>query len=193
MARIAGGVLKGLPIQIPARVRATGEKIRQALFNILGDSIVRARVLDGFAGSGAFGLEALSRGASEVVFLERDVACVRAIQQNLDRIPPGQISGQGRLVRGDALAGLRRLARRGERFELIVLDPPYEGDWGKKALNRVGECVILARSGLLCLEHARRVPVPPEAGSLTLMKQHRYGDTVLSFYHADTRGLPRHL
>jgi 16S rRNA G966 N2-methylase RsmD len=77
---------------------------------------------------------------------------------------------------------MRSLARRGEVFDDILLDPPYQGAWGKKSLNLVVECAILAPAGWFCLEHARQSQPPPAVGPLGLVKQHRYGETVLSFY-----------
>jgi 16S rRNA (guanine966-N2)-methyltransferase len=189
MARIAAGLLKGLTLDTPRRIRATEAKVRQALFNILGTSVAGARVIDGFAGSGVLGIEALSRGAGLVVFLESDAACLRIIQRNLARIPPGVIRGRWNVVRGDALRTLRALAAQSERFDLIVLDPPYEGMWGGKALNVVAECGMLSPAGLVCLEHARQSEPPLAVGRLAVVKQRRYGDTALSFYqsrHAQT-------
>jgi len=185
MARIAAGFLKGLGLKIPRQVRATEGKVRQAIFNILGASVEGARVLDGFAGSGALGVEALSRGAREVLFLEADPVCVRVIGENVDRIPAETIPGRWRVVPGDVLRQLQRLAGQQDAFDVILLDPPYDAPHlGKKSLNTVAGCAILAPSGILCLEHARRNPPPPTAGALTLMKQHRYGETVLSFYNS---------
>jgi len=182
MARIVSGVLKGMVLAVPRHIRATEEKVRQALFNILGSSVVGARVIDGFAGSGALGLEALSRAAQLVVFLESNPTCVRAIQHTLARITPGTIPGRGEVCRGDALRSLRALADQGERFDLILLDPPYQGNWGKKTLNTVAECGMLTPHGVVCLEHARQSELPSAVGQLAVRTQHRYGDTVLSFY-----------
>ncbi len=182
MARIAAGALKGLQLTVPRHIRATEEKVRQALFNILGESVEGARVLDGFAGSGALGLEALSRGAAGVIFLEAHPACLSAIRENLARVPSGRVTAQMEVRRGDALRSLQALGQAGERVDLILLDPPYDGDWGKKALNAASACGILAPSGTLCLEHARQSVLPMTVGPLALRKQHRYGDTVLSFY-----------
>ena len=182
MARIASGLLKGLVLTVPRHIRATEEKVRQALFNILGSQVAGARVIDGFAGSGALGLEALSRGADVVVFLESHPACLHAIQRNVARIAPGAIPGRWEIEPGDALRRLRALVRRAGQFDMIVLDPPYEGGWGKKSLNVVAECGILAPAGILCVEHARRNELPSHVNPLALVKQHRYGETVLSFY-----------
>lgn len=183
MARIVAGVFKGQRLTVPKHIRPTEEKVRQALFNILGAEIVGARVLDAFAGSGALGLEALSRGAKRVVFLESHPACARAIHANLARlVDTGEKDVEA--VCGDALRSLQALARRQEVFDVILLDPPYQGAWGKKALNVAATCGILAPTGVLCFEHARQNEVPSSVGPLTFVKQHRYGDTVLSFYRS---------
>ncbi len=182
MARIAAGFLKGQVLVVPRHIRATADKVRQALFNILGGQIADARVIDGFAGSGALGLEALSRGARLVVFLESHPACVNAIERNLARIHPGTLPGRWRVMRGDALRSLQALARKTEPFDLLLLDPPYEGSLGEKALNVVATCGMLAPTSIVCVEHVRRHEPPSAIGPLILMTRYRYGDTVLSVY-----------
>ena len=183
MVHIAGGALKGLTLTVPKQIRATEGRVRQALFNIVG-SVEGMRIIDAFAGSGAMGLEALSRGAQLVQFLESDRGCLEAIQRNLARIQPETIPGSGVVIQGDALRNLRRLAEASVPYDLIIVDPPYQGPWGKKALNVVAACAMLAPSGLICVEHARRNELPAIAGPLTALTQHRYGETVLSFYRA---------
>lgn len=182
MIRISAGSLKGRRLVVPRHIRASEGKVRQALFAIVGEAIVGARMVDGFAGSGALGVEALSRGAATVVFLESDPASLQAIRRNLTSLPQDAVMGRWEVLRGDALKSLQRLAQEGQRFDVVVLDPPYGGLWGKKSLNVVADCGILAPTGLLCLEHARHSSVPAEVGPLALRKQHRYGETVLSFY-----------
>lgn len=182
MAHIIAGALKGMPLAIPPHIRASEGKVRQALLNIVQPLIEGARVIDGFAGSGALGLEALSRGAGRVVFLESHAACLKALADNLSRASERAPRGSWAVCRGDAVRNLRALARREAPFDVIVLDPPYHSEEGKKALNVVAACAMLAPAGILCLEHARHHGVPPAAGELELTKQHRYGDTVLSFY-----------
>ena len=183
--RVAAGALRGLTIDVPVHIRPTEGKVRQAIFNILGPSIVGARVIDGFAGSGALGLEALSRGAAFVAFLESNPPCLKSIERNLaSAAAAGEISAQWTVLPGDARRSLEVLAWRGERFDVVLLDPPYDGEEGKNALQAMGRSVILTASGILCLEHARSTGLPPTAGSLGLIKQHRYGETVLSFYQA---------
>ena len=183
MLRIASGEFKGLPLKVPASVRATESKVRQAIFNILGDFIAGARVLDGFAGSGSLGIEALSRGAAFVAFIELETDAVLCLRDNLERLTQAGLSrGAWRLLHLDIERGLRELARNGMPFDVILLDPPYRCDEGKNALNSVGECAMLARDGVLAIEHHRRTVYPPSIGPLRQRRQHRYGDTVLSLY-----------
>ncbi len=182
MARIATGALKGLTLTIPQHIRATEDKVRQALFNIVGSHVEGANVLDGFAGSGALGLEALSRGADRVVFLESHPECLRAIRANVAKLSPEAMVGIWEIVQGDVLSRLPAVAQRFGVFDLVLLDPPYDGPWGKKALHVVAACGILAPAGLVCLEHARQSQISQAVGPLKRMTQHRYGDTVLSFY-----------
>jgi 16S rRNA (guanine(966)-N(2))-methyltransferase RsmD len=177
-------------LAVPSRIPATAAKVRLALFNILQSVTEGARVLDGCAGSGALGLEALSRGAASAVFIDSDAASVRAIRENVARARYKGLQAEVMVLKTDALNALRRLGRHGTSFDLILLDPPYGHDVGKKALNVVAEYAMLAPSGILCLEHAARAVVPSEVGSLTLLKQHRYGGTVLSFYESH---LSRHV
>ena len=182
LPRILGGDFKGLPLAVPRPIRATEAKVRQALFNILGDWVEGTRVLDGFAGSGALGFEALSRGASFVAFVESDTEAVLSIRQTLGRLEPELPRRAWRLVHLTMEQGVPQLAKVEPPFDLILLDPPYHSDEGKKALNTVVECAILARAGIVVMEHDRRTAPPPSVGSLQQRTQHRYGDTVLSFY-----------
>jgi len=182
MTRIVAGALRGLVLAVPRHIRASEEQARAALFNVLGSGVMGARVVDAFAGSGAMGLEALSRGAREVAFLESHPTCLKAIEANIARTVQYGAGGRCVVYRGDALRGLRALSRQAEPWDVVILDPPYRGSWGKKALNVSASCGILPRTGILCLEHARQSQMPASLGPLIRIKQHRYGDTVLSFY-----------
>ncbi len=185
MLRISAGQFRGIQLEVPKRIRATEGKVRQALFNILGEVIIGARVLDGYAGSGALGLEALSRGAAFAAFVEEDTDGILAIRANLDRLAHELPREAWRVVHMDFVRGARQLARVEAPFDLILLDPPYRADEAKKALNAVVDCAILAPTGLVILEHDQRTTPPATWGPLTHGKRHRYGDTVLSFYQAD--------
>ena len=182
MLRITGGEWKGLALTTPRTLRATEAKVRQALFNILGHTIEGARVLDGFAGSGALGLEALSRGAAFSAFVEADTEAVLCIRQNLERLGQDLSRGAWRLLHLELERGLRQLSAVEQPFDLVFFDPPYRSDDGRKALNTLGEYAILAPTGIVVIEHHRRTELPVSVGTLHQWTQHRYGDTVLSFY-----------
>ena len=150
-----------------------------------------AQVIDGYAGSGALGLEALSRGAAFVAFIESDGEAVVSIRDNLERLSPELTREARRVLHLDLDRGLRALARTEPPFNLILLDPPYRSDEAKKALNTVEECAILAPTGIVAIEHHRQTALPSSSGSLQAFKQHRYGDTVLSFYRVGSPHLVR--
>ena len=172
MAKITGGQFKGVNLVMPAAIRATEAKVRQAVFNILGSFVEGARVLDGYAGSGALGLEALSRGAEFAAFIESDPGSILAIRDNLARLERQLPRSAWRVVHGETDWGIRQLAA----------SPPYRSEEGKKALNSVVECAILAPSGVVVIEHDQRTDLPASLGPLRRGKRHRYGDTVLSLY-----------
>ncbi len=184
MARITAGALKGRALIVPPSCRATSAKVRQAIFNIVGTAIEDARVLDAFAGSGALGLEALSRGAASVAFIESDAEAVVSIRENLARLVGALPSRAWRVLHLDVVRGFRELGRSGLTFDLILCDPPYGTEEGKKALNAIVECAILARTGLVAIEHDHRTALPSSCGPLVQWTRRRYGGTVLSLYRA---------
>ncbi|MBI3320800.1 MAG: 16S rRNA (guanine(966)-N(2))-methyltransferase RsmD [Candidatus Omnitrophica bacterium] len=184
MVHITGGAFKGLKLVTPRQIRATAAKVRLALYNILGSCIQGARVLDVFAGSGALGFEALSRGATFVAFVEADGEAVVSIRDNLARLEHDVPRDAWRLLHLEAERGIHEVAATESPFDLIFLDPPYRTQEGKKALNAVVECAILAPAGLLVMEHHQRTALPASLGPLRQCKRHRYGDTVLSFYRS---------
>ncbi|MBI2104950.1 MAG: 16S rRNA (guanine(966)-N(2))-methyltransferase RsmD [Candidatus Omnitrophica bacterium] len=181
---LTGGRWKGRALLVPPGVRATEAKVRQALGNILGPVLEGARVLDAFAGSGAIGFEALSRGAAFVAFLDESPEAVLAIRDNLARLGRDAPRSAWRVMQMDVVRGLRELAESEPPFDVIVLDPPYRSEEGKKALNGIAQYAILAHAGIVAVEHHQRTVPPPAVGPLRQFKRHRYGDTVLSFYRA---------
>jgi 16S rRNA (guanine966-N2)-methyltransferase len=176
VVRIVAGSKKGHRIEAPKGVvtRPTGDRVREAVFSILG-SVDGARALDLFAGSGALGLEALSRGATSCVFVERDRGAVRVIQANLERL---HLTGAVVVAR-DASAALREERERGRRFDLVLADPPYE-DWERHEAA-LAELVpsVLADDGLVVVETAERVePALP----LDLVTTRRYGSARITVF-----------
>ena len=177
--RIIAGSRKGHTIRAPKglETRPTSDRVRENVFNIVAPWVEGARVLDLFAGSGAMGLEALSRGAAGAVFVEADAEAVLAIERNLDKL---RLTG-ARVVRADATTGLAQEAGSGRKYDLVLADPPYamtDFDALARYLPRV-----LADDGLLVLESAARVE--PELAGLALRTTRKYGSTrVTVFEHA---------
>jgi 16S rRNA (guanine966-N2)-methyltransferase len=177
--RIIAGSRKGHTIFAPkgSGTRPTGDRVREAAFNLIGP-VEGASVLDLFAGSGAMGLEALSRGAERTVFVETDPAAVRAIERNLDKL---RLTGATVVVR-DARTALAAEAAAGRAYDLVLVDPPYD-EW--PALERALApylAAALAPDGLLVVETAARVePALP----LALRTSRRYGSARLTLYERE--------
>jgi 16S rRNA (guanine966-N2)-methyltransferase len=175
--RIIAGQWRGRGLQGPKGpgLRPTSDGLRETLFNVLGAAVETARVLDGFAGTGAVGLEALSRGASHVTFVERDPRALAALAVNVKRCGAEDACA---IIRDDfSRAGTP--AMRGA-FDLVFLDPPYEGVDLEAAVERAGP--LVAPGGQLVLEHSRRRASPDRAGSLSRGRVLVAGDSALSFY-----------
>lgn len=194
--RVTGGRLAGRTLQVPKglRIRTTQDQVRQALFNLVGDQVEGARVLDLFCGCGAVGIEALSRGAAHVTFVDRSGFSVEATRKNLQTLwgqtPQGltpltsQRSLPYRVIRADAVAAIGRLSREEQRYDLIFLDPPYGRGLARKSLNALGGCAIVSPAGWVIVEQDKRDPLPLSAPgtALTLQRIERYGDTALVIY-----------
>ncbi|MGH9789227.1 MAG: 16S rRNA (guanine(966)-N(2))-methyltransferase RsmD [Candidatus Acidiferrales bacterium] len=169
--------LKTLP---GAKTRPTSDKLRETLFNVLGASVQGAVFADCYAGSGAVGLEALSRGAEFVYFLENHRPAVRIIEQNLKSL--GIAEGYD-LLAVDVCAGFRILQERGARLDLVFLDPPYKAaDEYDRALALLGESKLLAPGARVIAEHHPKQPLEERYGALARTRTLRHGDSVLSFY-----------
>ena len=182
---VMSGEFKGRTIKRPEGIRVTQDKVRKALFDILGN-IKGLSFLDLYAGSGAVGIEALSLGVSKVVFVDRGCRCIRRIKQNLSVIGlfSEQISrlASCRIIGLDVIQSLKLLDKSNERFEIIFLDPPYYQDLAKKTLIYLIRYDILAPNGLIICQHFKKDFLPKSIGQLSLIKQAKYGDTFLSFY-----------
>lgn len=184
--RITGGELSGRRLRAPrGAVRPTADRVREALFARLGP-LAGARVLDLFAGSGALGIEALSRGAGGAVFVDRSASAVAQVRANLRALG---LETRARVWHLDALRAVERLASAGERFELVFVDPPYASDLARRALERLAEAGLLAPDGLVVVEEDRRHP-PAEVPGLVRVDERRYGDTRVS-RHAPREPGPR--
>lgn len=180
--RIVAGEFKGRTLEGPKGVgtRPTGEKVREALFSILGGA-EGLRVLDLFAGTGALGLEALSRGAAEVVLVERDRRSAALAARNAEALV-GKQSPRVRVVRGDALKFLGEGQE--SPWDLVLIDPPYAEL--QQQLARLGEALLpqLAAGARVVVESDRRSTDVGLHAELPLRSEHRYGDTLLRVFQA---------
>jgi 16S rRNA (guanine966-N2)-methyltransferase len=179
--RVIAGVARGIRLDAPGDVaRPLGDRVKQTLFAILERDLVGARVLDLFAGSGAAGIEALSRGAAHATFVERDRGAAAVIAANLGRT---HLAGErARIIRTEALAWLSgpEGASAGP-FDLVFLDPPYaETDLLAAALSAVG--ATLAPGARVVAKHFWRDAPPGLAGLLASERERRFGETMLTFY-----------
>jgi 16S rRNA (guanine966-N2)-methyltransferase len=173
--RIVAGEFRGRQLKSPdwEGLRPTSDRLRETLFNILGPSVRGATVLDGYAGTGAIGIEALSRGAAAVTFVERDPRAVKLIEANL-----AALGATGVIMRAGLADAVTRLG--GQVFDLIILDPPYAHTAAPDALDAVH---VLASTGTrVVVEHAARHAPPAEQSGLRLTRTVKAGDSALSFY-----------
>jgi 16S rRNA (guanine(966)-N(2))-methyltransferase RsmD len=180
--RVIGGKFGRRRLQTLAgtRLRPTSDPLRETLFNVLGASIAGATFADCYAGSGAVGVEALSRGAAKVFFIENYKPAAALIRGNL--ISLGVFNGY-EILPTDALGGLEQLARRGVRCDFIFLDPPYDAaNEYARTLAWLGTSGLLATEGLVIVEHSRRAPLPASVGTLERVRELHQGDSRLSFY-----------
>ncbi len=177
--RVIAGTLKGRRIEAPGwtGLRPTSDRLRETLFNVLAPRIDGARVLDGFAGTGAVGIEALSRGASHVTFVERDARAVRLIEANLRRCA---VSDRYAIIREAFDAAPSRLGDRS--FDIVFLDPPYGAAELAPALD--AGAALVAPDGVLVIERARRDEAPARTAGLVKTRDLTSGDSALSFYSA---------
>ncbi len=182
--RIIAGSLKGrrLTIRPGLAVRPTTDRVREALFNILAPRVPGSRFLDLYAGTGAVGLEALSRGASLAVFVEYDRRMAADLQS---RLAETEMSGRSQVRVGKATAVIVALAREGRVFDLVFMDPPYSGDLVTKTLSRLFESGVVDRSGWVIAESSSRRPPSESVGGLRAWRRERYGDSLLSFYRLE--------
>jgi 16S rRNA (guanine966-N2)-methyltransferase len=182
--RITGGILKGRMLKVPpGPLRPTQDKVRAALFSMLGEAVVGARVLELFAGSGALGLEAWSRGAASVCWVESDPRVLNVLRANVtDLCGPG--GGATECRRDDALRFLHKTGAGGP-FDVVLADPPYDREgtrrWLEKTLLALQTSPILAPEGLLAFEQAARQVVPEKPG-WNLLRDRTYGETRLLLY-----------
>jgi 16S rRNA (guanine966-N2)-methyltransferase len=175
--RVTGGTGRGRRLKAPAGsgVRPTSDKVKQALFNILGERMAGSSFLDLFSGAGGIGIEALSRGAGRVVFVDASRASLQVVKQNIEQTGFEERS-QAVLAKVESF-----LKKPSGPYDIVFLDPPY-ADEMQPLLELIAEAGILRPDSLVIAEHFKKQLSPESAGGLTLYREAKYGDTVLAFY-----------
>jgi len=180
--RIIAGYLGGRRLApVKGRIRPTAAKVREAIFNILGEAVLEARGLDLFAGTGALGIEALSRGARAAVLVEEHPAALQVLRRNLEALDLGD---RAWVLPLPVLPALKKLSAQGRHFELVFMDPPYGGGAAPAALAALGAGDLLRPQAWVVAEVSRRETLPESSGTLILQELRRYGDTQVAFYLA---------
>jgi 16S rRNA (guanine(966)-N(2))-methyltransferase RsmD len=178
--RIISGSSKGrrLATRKSDAIRPTSDRVKESLFGILGDRVKERRVLDLFAGTGNLGIEALSRGARRAVFVEMGRQAVPVIRRNLAECG---MWDRSEIVPKDVIRAIGVLKERSERFDLILVDPPYGKGMVQRTLLKLSSNPIYHDDSILVIQHDRREPLSSSAGNWNLIRQKRIGDTLLSF------------
>ncbi|MBF0542068.1 MAG: 16S rRNA (guanine(966)-N(2))-methyltransferase RsmD [Nitrospirae bacterium] len=174
LMKITGGIFKGrkLPQKIKKGVRPTASKVREALFNIIGADINESSFLDLYAGTGVVGFEALARGASHVVFVDRDIDAI-------DKVIQSHKYSNCRAIKGEVHKVVNNFQGREQKFDFIYVDPPYESGEVDQVMPLLGQ--ILSIDGFVIVEHFHKKEILNNS-QLEFVKTYRYGDTVLSLF-----------
>jgi 16S rRNA (guanine966-N2)-methyltransferase len=181
--RIIAGTYRGFHLRSlkGPNLRPTSDQMRQTLFDVLGPAVRGSRFLDAYAGSGAVGLEALSRGASEVVLVENHRAAIELIDRNFQAL--GASPKAVRVLACQVANGLERLASEGAEFEYVFLDPPYAevGEY-HRVLRGLGRSALITQESTVIAEHSRHMRLEEGYGRLLQVRLLRHGDSQLAFY-----------
>ena len=179
--RVISGTAKGRRLKSFSgrALRPTADRVKEALFNILPHDLSGLRVLDLFGGTGNLSLEALSRGAREACIVDQSQRAARMIRWNLESF---DFAPSSRVMVVPVLRAIGLLAGKGNNFDLIFVDPPYDKGWVDRVLGAIAREGLLEEKGILVIEHSAREKVQEQYNTLELYDQRRYGDTLLSFF-----------
>jgi len=179
--RIIGGKIKGRKLSSVKhqRIRPTSERVRESIFDILSFFVKGANVLDLFSGTGALGIEALSRGAKRVVFIEKSSKATKLLKENVNKLGLKEVT---MILPLEIEKGLKNLSKKGEIFDIIFMDPPYDKGLIKPTLYKIIDFGILKKEGVIVVEHTARERPSPIFG-LEIIKEKHYGDTFITLLH----------
>ncbi|WP_123039997.1 16S rRNA (guanine(966)-N(2))-methyltransferase RsmD [Cohnella candidum] len=181
--RVISGQAKGRPLKaVPGNTtRPTTDKVKEALFSMIGPYFDGERVLDLFAGTGGLGIEALSRGAGSAVFVDANPRAVEIVRRNLDA---AKVADKAEVYRNDASKAVKLLERKGIPFDLIFLDPPYAMENCDSLLAELEERGLTAEDAIAVIEHDTAVSYPDRIGRFERTRLAAYGDTAISIYRS---------
>lgn len=182
--RIIGGKAKGRRLQVPkSGVRPTPDRVREALCSMLGPQIPDARILDLFAGTGAFGLECLSRGASSVTLVEKNTKNIRVLQDNIEKTQLGSPS----VIHMPAARALKQLSSQNSKFDIAFLDPPFDAGLLEQSLHLLIELGLMETDGCAICEHRSQVSPPQSPAGWGQVLTRAYGDVTITVFRPDTQ------
>jgi len=184
--RIITGSAKGIKLNAPRGLgtRPTADRVKESVFNILGDVVFDAQVLDIFAGTGNLGLEALSRGAAAAVFIDNNLESINIIKDNAQRT---KLNGHVEIYKNDVIRALDRFVETGRSFDLVFCDPPYNQGLVHIVLEKIAKYSILNSEGVLVIEHSKHEKIIDEWDKLQIRRVERYGETLISFLLYNTK------
>jgi 16S rRNA (guanine(966)-N(2))-methyltransferase RsmD len=179
--RVIAGAKRGLRLTSvsSSQVRPTTDRTKKVIFDVLGDSIRSTVILDAFAGCGSLGIEALSRGAGQAVFIENDRRALSVLKKNLEK---ADLLSEARIFTTAVTEALRILAESTSKFDFIFADPPYHQSLAQTTISDIERYGLLEQGGWLILEHETRQCLDLSATDLSLLKQKKHGETSVSFY-----------
>ena len=182
--RIIGGKAKGRRLQVPKNgVRPTPDRVREALCSMLGPEIPDARILDLFAGTGAFGLECLSRGASTLTLIEKNTKNIRVLRENIEKT---QLSSPN-VINMPALKALKQLSAQNTKFDIAFLDPPFDAGLLEQSLHLLVELDLMDNDGCAICEHRSQVSPPSAPAGWGQVLTRAYGDVTITVFRPDTQ------
>ncbi|WP_257446507.1 16S rRNA (guanine(966)-N(2))-methyltransferase RsmD [Archangium lipolyticum] len=181
--RIVAGTAKGRALAGPKttskHIRPTADRVRETIFNVLGQWLEQQKVLDLYAGTGALGLESVSRGAPKAVLVDSDREALSLCRTNTDTLG---FTSRVEILAQPVERALETLGRRGDRFELVFADPPYAARVVETVLEGVVRAGVLAPGGTVVIEHDKREPAPESHAGFERVDQRRFGDTLVSLF-----------
>jgi 16S rRNA (guanine966-N2)-methyltransferase len=179
--RVISGCARGHKLKTikGTATRPTSDKVKESVFNRLAEHIAGSDVLDIFAGSGSLGIEALSRGAASAVFIDKSPECCSVIRDNLAHT---KLANHAEVYCIDYIRGIERLHRDGRKFDLIMMDPPYNKNFIQEALKLMISNDIMKDNSIIVTEHSASDTLPERCGRLEAVDRRKYGDTMITIY-----------